>query len=476
MSEQKTKFSIRLFLKKFFKTILIFPAIALGIFVLVQMLQNRKGPEQEVLPEFPKKVQILTIKPLEVLPRTLSYGHVEPDSIWEAVAEVSGKIIEMEPELKKGALLKKNTLLFKIDSKDYEYAVAQIEAEISNIKAQLEETTIRQNNTESSLRIEQDALNFAQTELERLRKLKNQNTVVSQSTVDKQEQSVLGYSQSVQNLKNSLNLFPAQKKVLAAKLAVAEAQLKSAQLNIERTTIILPIDARVSEVLIEKSQFAKQGQVLVRVDSIQRAEISAQIPIEQAKNLVVPDEQINIQNLDLKKIIQSMNLKATVRMYAGTFKIEWEARLLRISESVDPQTRSIGFIVAVDQPYQQAKLGIRPPLMKNMFVEVELQGKKRSSCFVVPRSALYHQQVYVVNSKNRLEKRFVDVDFSQSDFVVILPANPKEASPKKGLLEGDRVVLSDLVPAIEGMLLNPVEDLEMQEKLLQETQGQVDLK
>jgi hypothetical protein len=51
--------------------------------------------------------------------------------------------------------------------------------------------------------------------------------------------------------------------------------------------------------------------------------------------------------------------------------------------------------------------------------------------------------VYVADQSNRLRRRVVKTLFSQGDVSVIA----------EGLEPGERVVVSDLVPAVEGMLL-----------------------
>jgi len=96
----------------------------------------------------------------------------------------------------------------------------------------------------------------------------------------------------------------------------------------------------------------------------------------------------------------------------------------------------------VDNSYRQAIPGVRPPLIKNMFVEVELRGKPHPDRLIIPRSAIHNKQVYIVNQESRLEKRALDIDFFQSNFVAV----------KNGLKKGDAVIVSDLIPAIEGML------------------------
>jgi hypothetical protein len=56
----------------------------------------------------------------------------------------------------------------------------------------------------------------------------------------------------------------------------------------------------------------------------------------------------------------------------------------------------------------------------------------------------------------------VDIDFSQANFVCL----------RSGLSRGDTLVVSDPTPAIDGMLVNPVDDVELLHKLIQEASGE----
>ncbi len=79
----------------------------------------------------------------------------------------------------------------------------------------------------------------------------------------------------------------------------------------------------------------------------------------------------------------------------------------------------------------------------------------------MPRSALHDGHVYLVDGEKRLERRAVTFEFFQSDF----------ASVKDGLEGGESLVLSDLVPAMDGMLLAPVADPEALEALVADAAG-----
>ena len=129
---------------------------------------------------------------------------------------------------------------------------------------------------------------------------------------------------------------------------------------------------------------------------------------------------------------------------------------------IDPQTQSLGVVVVVDKPYEQARPGQRPPLVRNTFVEVELRKKLKGKTIVVPTSALHDGKVYVLDKENRLEIRPVTTMFIQRGAAAIA----------EGLTAGETLVVSDLIPAVSGMLLAPVADEKAMKRLKSEVTGQ----
>jgi hypothetical protein len=79
----------------------------------------------------------------------------------------------------------------------------------------------------------------------------------------------------------------------------------------------------------------------------------------------------------------------------------------------------------------------------------------------VPLSALHDRQVYTVTAENRLQRRSVALGFRGDDYAVVT----------KGLQPNDPIVISDLVPAIDGMLLKPVADAQVLRQLLSSAGG-----
>ncbi len=438
------------------KRFLIIPPVAVGILVLFLLVRSREGPRQSPLTEQALTVRVLKVPRVTVVPRALGYGNAKPGKVWQAVAEVKGKIIEIHPQLKRGAILLAGTVLLRIDPTEYELAIAQMEANIQNIQAQLDELEIKEKNYLASLKIEQSSLALSEKELQRIQNLRAKD-LVAQSQLDQETRNVLSQRKNVQSFKNSLNLIPAERKALQAMLAVDRAKLADAKLDLEHTAITAPFDCRIAQVNVEKAQYVTVGQVLAETDGVAVAEITAQFPIDKLRALLEPqDDPVLHTDLDMDKLVELLGFSALVRLKSGDFVVEWDARFTRISETIDPQTRTVGVIVAVDDPYKKARPGIRPPVVKGMFFEVELLGRPREGCTIVPRSALHGDEVYMVSSQLRLEKRKVKIHFAQRNFVCL----------EQGVDEGETIVVSDPIPAIEGMLLDPVLDEKLGRELL----------
>ncbi|MCP4755324.1 MAG: biotin/lipoyl-binding protein, partial [Proteobacteria bacterium] len=269
---------------KKWKIYLFFIPVVIGVFVLFLSTKKEKTLQTRKAVEKSYSVRIIEVPAVNFAPRTVGHGNVEPGTTWQAIAEVSGKIVKLHPKLKKGGFVKAGSVIIKIDATDYELAIQQQKANILSIQSQSPELRIQESNTHASLEIERRALAVAEKELRRLRALARKGAG-SRKAVDQQERGVLGQKQSVQTLQNTLNLFPSQQKILAAQLAVAKTQLDSAKINLQRTTITIPFDARIADVQVERSQFIKQGQLLVVADSIDLVEISAQFSFEKIRNL-----------------------------------------------------------------------------------------------------------------------------------------------------------------------------------------------
>ncbi len=447
---------------KIVKKLLIIIPIICGIALFVFMKSNKKAP---VRLEDKQRVQAVRVIPMEkmaVVPQVVSYGYVEPDRTWQAISEVSGKVVFMHHNLKKGHFIKKGEVLFKIDTTAYGLAENRGRADVMNVNARLKELEQSRKNTQRLLKIEKQSLASAGQELKRKREL-FKNGYISASDLEKEERTFLGHQTSMNNLQNNLDLIPSQKKALQAQKRSGESAVTQQQLDVAKTQIRAPFNCRLSAVNIELDQFAGVGSVLAQAISVDRAEIPVPLTPKSFFTLLPRDHQDRIgQTPDAETIRQAIGITAKVRLPLDEQNsFEWEAQFSRTSESMDIKTGALTAYIVVDKPYENAISGKRPPLVTNMYVEVVLSGKSLPDRFVVPRSAVHDGHVYIANALNRLEIRPVDVDFFMMDMAVL----------SQRFEPGELLVLSDLVPAVEGMLLKSTLDTEVPAALKQAAQG-----
>lgn len=450
------------------KKLLIAPGIILGVLSFIFMAQSKEKPKKALFTERAKPVRVLSVPQVSLTPRARGFGYVAPEKVWQAVAEVGGKIAEIHPNLKKGVFLNEGELLFRIAPNQSQFAIEEIKADILNIKAQIAKTDQNKSDTQRQLEIEKRSLEINQKEFTRKAQLFDEG-VISKSDLDKEKQRLLIQKNAVENYKGILNRIPSERRALTATLSAYQSRLGDAQINLGKTIIRTPFPSRVSEVNVEQGQAANVGQILATADSIGVSEIEAQIPRYSLKNLVPKGRQDPMDLETFKEITrgdekQFLGFKALVSLDLQGQKIKWKARFSRIAET-DPKTGAIGVVVAVDDPYLKTQPGFRPPLQKNMYCEVELFGKPLPQSIVVPRSALHENNVYLVNSENRLEKRKVTTGFYQGNLATIL----------SGIQSGEQLVVSDLVPAIDGMLLKPLVDEKLLSSLVAEATSQTEV-
>jgi multidrug efflux pump subunit AcrA (membrane-fusion protein) len=121
-------------------------------------------------------------------------------------------------------------------------------------------------------------------------------------------------------------------------------------------------------------------------------------------------------------------------------------------------------VVVVDGPYARARPPEKPPLVKGMYTEVRLCAPAREAAVILPRAALHEGRAYVVDDDGRLAVRRPQVRFRHGDFVVLAG----------GIRPGERVVVSDPVPAIAGMKLAPVSDPTLRKSVAAAARGERD--
>lgn len=434
----------------FQKPLIFFVVVALAVLIVVMMVRNKAPVEHQSTGLEPKQVDVIELVKQKIHPTTTAYGSVEHAVALQNRAEVSGKISYMHQGLKQGGSISAGTLVLRIDPEDVQVSLKQSEADLKSNLSSLQQLDEEEKTSRRSLRLARDNLNVGQKELQRIEDLWNKR-LIARSVLDAEKQKQLQLEQSVSDLQGQLNTFVSRRASAQAQIERASQQVRSQQTSLGRTELYMPFDARIGTVPVEQGEYVSVGTALFEALATDRVEITAQLPIQQMAKLV---SGAQLSTAKIGEVLQQLGLKAKVSLVGGQEQAVWQAEVVRFSEAIDPVRRTLGIVVAVDNPYEKIIPGKRPPLIKGMYTAVDLYAPAIDA-LVIPRKVIHEGRVYLVGADQKLEIRAVEVLFTQGDFALI----------SEGLSEGDKVIVNDLIPVIQGMPVAPVTDQRYQDEL-----------
>lgn len=430
-------------MKTWLKKPIILPIlVVLGVLALIIIKSGKSAPTAGTVKEYATPVETQSLQATSITPYAIGYGTAKPSSNLNVPAEVSAEISWIHPKLKQGANLKAGTEVVKFETRDIELTLSKTKADLTSQSTRVAELDLEERNAEQQLQLSQQKYELAKAEYERKKALAKQGAIAN-STVDTEQRNLITQETDLENMKLKLALYPKQRELLGSEIKIAKAQIEEQERNLSRTRVFLPFNARIGSVNVEKGSFISKGSTLFVAQGKNNMEILTQIPAKKMLPLLshAIGKKVSDSTASLQK---KLGLKAKVFWVDGPESAFWSAKVLRSNDSIDSKTRSIGLIVGIDNAVEQEVIGIRPPIFKGMYLKVEITGNSFNA-IKIPRSALHQGNLYLMNNENRLVIEKAQVAFVQGDEAILSQA-PSLAS----------LILTDLIPAVHGMLLQPV--------------------
>ena len=226
-----------------------------------------------------------------------------------------------------------------------------------------------------------------------------------------------------------------QLKQAKAALEVAKAQVDSAEKKLNKTEISAPYTGRIQNINIDLGSTILPGQPVGSMYTSNEIEVTLSVKDSDLQFLDIPMDGRKL-NPDQKSLVVIKSL------YKGKMQ-EWEGNLERVDGIIDPMTRMIKLIANFKNNFIEDS---QPILPIGLFVEAEISGKTLMDVFILPNTALTpNGELLVVNKNNELEIRKVNIITKTKDYILV----------KEGMMSGERIVVSKLSIATNGMLVNP---------------------
>lgn len=366
--------------------------------------EARKWGGSQAAPTVAVDVMDLTIDNYEIWIE--SYGTAQPLTQTELVADVSGRVVSVAPNIRAGASFKKGDVLVQLEDRDF--------------------------------RIEVDIAKSAVAEA---------NVSYLQELAEADFSAQQWNKQPKGEAAKLLALRKPQVAAAQAALRAAEARLMGAQLNLERTVIKAPFDGMVLSQSIDVGQVVTPSQTIASIYSTDVVEV--RLPIKTAE----------LEYFYLGENGSDSSQNPRVRLYGdlGTKTYQWEGEIVRSEGAFDPTTRMLFLVAQVEAPFQATQQ--RPALRVGQFLSARIEGQKLNDVFVIPRQAVSQNNMVSVVDEGVLRKRPITPLWTDDKNVIVSATNSQiTANASDVLTPNDQLILTPTANIPDGTKVKSLAD------------------
>lgn len=332
------------------KTVAFLGLLAFGFFGMLGV--EALGEEESEAKNIDTR-PVVKAEHLEAADYTISieaYGEVAPLEATNLAAQVSGEVVEWNPDFLPGGIVKRGELLFSIEKDAYEAALLVAEANVASAQSTL---------------IQEQA----------------------QAEVAKREAKSLPDSRVT-------DLYLRKPQILSAEAALksAQAQLKIAQRDLDNCEIRAPYDALIVSRDIGKGDYVTTGSVTAVLNNVETAEIT--FPVAGFDQAFLP---LTIPGTPATVSLSGKNDNLLVR----------GAVLHRDTGIVDQATRMSHLVARIDDPY-----GLRSgqaPIKFGTYTKVKFNGRTLANVYRLPQELVNKSRIWVLDNDDKLVAKKVTV-------------------------------------------------------------------
>ena len=371
--------------------------ILVSSWLVIQWI-NRTEPKAEKITATRKSaalVETITVSRGTYRPNLVVLGTVRPAQDITLSPRVSGQVTELSPKLVPGGMVRKDDLLLRIDSADFENAVSISKSELEQKQASLE--------------IEEGRQTLARKELALL-----------EGTID--------------NANRALVLREPQIASIRAEVSAAEAAVERAELDLQRTQVVAPFDAQVLSREINVGSQVSPNDELARLVGIDEYWVMAAVPVR------------SLQWIEFPKSVGELGSKVSLRdPDSWPVGARRTGNVARMIGTLDQQTRLARVLVVVRDPLGNDTGA--PPMILDTLIETAIEGRAIENVVRLERELIHGGDTVWVMKDDKLEIRETEITFRDAQYAFI----------KSGLEDGEEVVVSTLATVAEGIGLRKIE-------------------
>lgn len=352
--------------------------VGMAFGIMKFLIAQKEDPFMRPAIEAKRFVKAEEVKYTTIISPVSAPGRVSSISEIDIIAEASGKILTSNISLKKGSEFSKGDILFTIYPDEAMLALKSKKSQFLNTLANiLPDIKIDYSKNEKEFR---DFFNSIDI-----------NKKLPEFPVIENEK---------------LKIFLSSRNILSDYYGILKDELQ-----LSRHSVVAPFDGTFSDVYMQAGAYANTGSKVAHAIRTDLLEI--EIPLERfdAEWVKIGDE---------------------VTLVSDTHKKEWQAKVVRKSKFVDPNTQSQAVFLRLEN-------GKGKSFLVGEYLKAIFPGHPIENAMEVPRNIVFNTNEVFIISDNRIHKKQIN----------IIKVNEKSLI-FNGLKQGEVIVMQPLINVLEG--------------------------
>lgn len=376
------------------KTVLVCAVlIAVGIALLFVIYNTEPTARRDgAVRQSASLVDVIRAERGNFRPTIEAMGTVRPAREIALSARVQGEIESLSDQFVPGGFVEAGEVLVTIDAEDYQVALEQSRSALEQAIAELE--------------IERGERSAAEAEYRQ-------------------------FDRELPPERRSLVLREPQGRSARARVDSARADVRQAELNIDRTTVEAPFDAHVLSRDVNLGSQVSPGASLGRLVGLDTYWIEATLPVRELQWLTLPEGDAPGSSV----VVRNRNAWPEGATRSGS--------VFRLIGALEGQTRLARVLIAVENPLARDTDEALPRLMLGEYVTSRIEGRELRNVVRLDRAYIREDDTVWLMVDGRLEIRPVNVVFEDDRYAYI----------DEGLSEEEDVVTTRLATVQEGLRL-----------------------
>lgn len=367
-----------------------------GVVIVVLLILSGPTTEPVEKTPAPRIVQTISVQPTNRSIYVRADGSVVPAREVVIRPQVQGRILSHHPQMQQGGFVEEGEELVRIDPADYQLAL-----------------------TEQLTKLEQ-----AEFELE---------VEKGRQVVASREWQLLQGSLTNSEVNRSLVLREPHLRRTEAMIRQASNEIARAKLDLSRTSVNAPFNAKVLSESIEVGQLVDRGLEICTLVGTDEFWVKALLSLEDLSHIQLPGPDRE-------------GARARIFLDTGKKDISWEGQVVRLLSDLQPTSLNARLLIRVSDPFGLDNERSGLPLLLGSFVRIEIEAGKLENVLPIPRVALREgDRIWVVDENDELQIRDAEVLWKETETLLIANC----------MKPGEMLVLSDLRSALPGMNVNP---------------------